>query len=99
MDAVDPELVDAAETALRDTPGVCGVESLRLRWLGHRVRAETGIDPDPDPDLGIVDAHTIAVDAHHRMLHRVPRLSDATVHVSPAPTDGRDHHAALAHHR
>ena len=36
MDAVDPELVDTAEAALRDTPGVHDVESLRLRWIGHR---------------------------------------------------------------
>jgi cation diffusion facilitator family transporter len=97
MDAIDPQLVDAAEDALRATPGVRDVESLRLRWLGHRLRAETGIVVDHS--LGIVDAHAIAVDAHHRLLHRVPRLSDVTVHVSPAAQAGRDHHASLAHHR
>lgn len=97
MDGVDPELVDAAEAALHATPGVWRIESLRLRWVGHRVRAETGIVVDHR--LGIVDAHAIAVDAHHRLLHDVPRLVDATVHVSPAAAAGRDHHAALAHHR
>jgi cation diffusion facilitator family transporter len=96
MDAIDPQLVDAAEASLRATPGVRDVESLQLRWLGHRVRAETGIVVDHH--LGIVDAHAIAVDAHHRLLHQVPRLADATVHVSPAPDDGRDYHAPLAHH-
>jgi cation diffusion facilitator family transporter len=96
MDGVEPELLDAAETALRATPGVREVESLRLRWIGHRIRAETGIVVDHR--LGIVDAHAIAVDAHHRLLHDVPRLVDATVHMSPAPDDGRDHHAAIAHH-
>ena len=73
------------------------VESLRLRWLGHRLRAETGIVVDHR--LDVVEAHAIAVDAHHRLLHRVPRLSDVTVHVSPAAHAGRDHHASLAHHR
>jgi cation diffusion facilitator family transporter len=82
MDAIDPQLVDAAEDALRGTPGVRDVESLRLRWLGHRLRAETGIVVDHR--LDVVEAHAIAVDAHHRLLHRVPRLSDVTVHVSPA---------------
>ena len=97
MDAVDPELVDTAETALRDTPGVHDVESLQLRWIGHRIRAETGIVVDHH--LSVIDAHAIAVDAHHRLLHQVPRLSEATVHTSPTPSDDKDHHATLAHHR
>lgn len=97
MDAVDPCLVDKAEAALRTTPGVQQVESLQLRWIGHRLRAETGIVVDHH--LGVVDAHAIAVDAHHRLLHDVPRLSEATVHVSPTAADGEDRHAALAHHR
>jgi len=46
MDAVDPDLVDAAEASLRATPGVVDVDDLRLRWIGHRVRAETGIVVD-----------------------------------------------------
>ena len=97
MDAVDPDLVDKAEAALHDTPGVHQVESLQLRWIGHRLRAETGIVVDHR--LGVIDAHAIAVNAHHRLLHQVPRLSEATVHVSPAAADGDDRHAALAHHR
>jgi len=97
MDAVDPELVDSAEASLRSTPGVEDVEDLRLRWIGHRVRAETGIVVDSK--LGIVDAHAIAVEAHHRLLHDVPKLVDVTVHVSPSGHDGHDHHAALAHHQ
>ena len=97
MDAVDPALVDATEAALRDTPGVQEVESLRLRWIGHRLRAETAIGVDPDLDL--VAAHAISCDAHHRLLHAVPKLEVATVHVSPTGSRGDQHHAALAHHR
>ncbi len=96
MDAVDPDLVDAAETSIRSTPGVLDVEDLRLRWIGHRIRAESGIVVDAG--LSIVDAHEIAVLTHHRLLHDVPKLVDATVHVSPNSGDGHDHHAALAHH-
>ena len=97
MDAVEPELVDAADASLRSVPGVQGVEELRLRWIGHRIRAETGLVVDCE--LGIVEAHAIATDAHHRLLHDVPRLVDATVHVSPCDHDGRDHHAPISHHR
>ncbi len=82
MDAVDPALVDRAEDALRTTSGVESVESVQLRWVGHRVRAEAGVTVDPTTSL--VEAHEVAVAAHHRLLHQIPELVDATVHVSPA---------------
>jgi cation diffusion facilitator family transporter len=96
MDAVEPELVDAAEASLRAVPGVLDVESLRLRWTGHRLRAETGVVVDPA--LDVVAAHDIAVQAHHALLHGVPKLIEATVHVSPRATADRDPHELLAHH-
>ena len=97
MDSVEPELVDAAETSISTAPGVLGVERLRVRWTGHRLRAEAAVLVDPD--IGVIQGHAIAVDVHHRLLHDVPRLIDATVHVSPLDRGGHDHHAALAHHR
>jgi cation diffusion facilitator family transporter len=96
MDAVDPELVDSAETALLATPGVRGVESVRLRWIGHRVHAEVGLTVDAHLDL--IQAHDVAHDAHHRLLHDIPKLADATIHISPTGVDGRDYHPATAHH-
>ena len=96
MDAVDPALVDLAEASLRAVPGVIAVEELRLRWIGHRVRAETGITVDET--LSIVAAHDIATAAKHTLLHEVPKLVAATVHVSPRDSTGHDHHAVLAHH-
>src|SRR5829696_2077092 len=96
MDAVDPGLVDAAEASLRAVPGVQGVEELRLRWIGHRIRAETGLAVDPG--LSLAEAHGIAHEAQHRLLHDVPKLADATVHVSPSNQDGRVAHEAVAHH-
>jgi cation diffusion facilitator family transporter len=96
MDAVDPSLVDAVEASLRATDGVVDVGSVRLRWIGHRLRAECEIVVDAQ--LSIVQAHAIAVDAEHRLIHEVPRLTAAIVHADPAPHDGTDHHAPLAHH-
>ena len=96
MDAVDPDLVDRAESSLRSTDGVEDVDDLRLRWIGHRVRAETGIVVAPH--LTLVEAHAIAHDAHHRLLHEVPKLDDVTVHVSPSGRAGQDHHDSVAHH-
>lgn len=97
MDAVDPALVDTAETTLAATAGVREVTALRLRWIGHTLHAET--DLVVDPDLSLSDAHAIAVDAEHRLLHSVPRMTSATVHTDPAPAAGADPHAELAHHR
>jgi cation diffusion facilitator family transporter len=96
MDAVDPELVDAAEASLESVPGVQGVEELRLRWIGHRIRAETGLAIDPG--LTLAEAHRIAHEAQHRLLHDVPKLADATVHVSPSNVDGRAAHDSVTHH-
>lgn len=89
MDAVDPGLVDTAEAAVRAVPGVVAVEELRLRWSGHRVRAEVGIAVDAG--LGVVAGHDIATAVRHGLLHEVPKLVAATVHVGPALSGGSPH--------
>lgn len=94
MDAVDPETVDRAEAVLAATPGVHGVGAVRLRWVGHQLHGE--IEIAVDAALTVGDAHAIAVDAEHRLIHAVPRLTRATVHTDPA--DLPDAHRVLAHH-
>ncbi|MFJ7176557.1 cation diffusion facilitator family transporter [Streptomyces massasporeus] len=97
MDAVDPALVDSAERALTEVPGVRGVGELRLRWIGHRLRAEVAVVVDGDATVR--EAHSIAVDAEHALLHAVPRLTAALVHADPEPAPGEsDPHLPLAHH-
>ncbi|MEU0969262.1 cation diffusion facilitator family transporter [Streptomyces sp. NPDC005917] len=97
MDAVDPELVDRAERALREVPGVRAVGELRLRWIGHRLRAEVAVVVDGEATVR--QAHAVAVEAEHALLHAVPRLTAALVHADPAPVPGeKDPHLALAHH-
>ncbi|GAB2809587.1 cation diffusion facilitator family transporter [Actinoallomurus bryophytorum] len=97
MDAVDPALVDAAEAALRRVAGVEDVAELRTRWIGHRLRAEATVVIDGS--LSLHAAHRIAVEAEHALLHAVPRLTAALIHVDPAGTGREDPHAVLAHHR
>lgn len=97
MDAVDPALVDAAEEALLGVAGVRGVGELRLRWIGHRLRAEVAVVVDGE--LSVREAHEVAVDAEHALLHAVPKLTAALVHADPAALPGApDPHMALAHH-
>ncbi|WP_437112971.1 cation diffusion facilitator family transporter [Streptomyces longwoodensis] len=97
MDAVDPALTERAEEALREVPGVREVAELRLRWIGHRLRAEVAVVVDGE--VTVRQAHAVAVDAEHALLHAVPRLTAALVHADPAPVPGEgDPHLALAHH-
>ena len=97
MDAVDPHLVDEAEQALRATPGVIDIGQVRLRWIGHQLRAECEIIVDPD--LSAIQAHQVAVSTEHALRHALPRLSSALVHADPQPRPGTDYHAELASHQ
>jgi divalent metal cation (Fe/Co/Zn/Cd) transporter len=97
MDAVDPALTVRAEQVLIQTPGVLGAGQVRLRWIGHRLRAECEVIVDAAASA--VQAHQVAVDAEHALLHALPRLSAALVHADPQPREGTDDHAALASHR
>ena len=96
MDSVDPELTDQVEATLRAVPGVLGVGQVRLRWIGHRLRAECDILVDPRSTA--VAAHEVAVAAEHALIHAIPRLTAAVVHADPYAADGTDHHAVLADH-
>ena len=97
MDAVNPALVDQAEQALRSTPGVLDAGQVRLRWIGHQLRAECEVTVDAQ--VSAVEAHQVAVSAEHNLLHALPRLAAALVHADPHPEAGTDHHAMLASHR
>lgn len=96
MDSVDPSLVDTVEQVLQGSPGIEAVEEIRIRWVGHDLRAEIRVLSDCE--LSLVEAHAIATEAHHRLLHEVPRLAEAVIHTSPCSHDHTDHHDAVAHH-
>ncbi|MFD0884157.1 cation diffusion facilitator family transporter [Streptosporangium algeriense] len=96
MDAVDPSLVEQAERIVAQVAGVRRVGSIRLRWIGHALRAE--VDIVVSHELSLVRAHAVAVEAEHRLIHELPRLRAATVHTDPDGPEGTDHHAVLAAH-
>ncbi|WP_319445673.1 MULTISPECIES: cation diffusion facilitator family transporter [unclassified Mycobacterium] len=82
LDGVDPQLVDAAEAALAGEPGVVGVRSVRMRWIGHRLHADAELDIEADTSLA--DAHQVAHRAEHALTHAVPKLASALIHAYPA---------------
>lgn len=95
MDAVDPAVVDLAERTAADTTGVNAVGQVRMRWIGHTLRAELSVTVDAS--LTVEEAHRIAHDVEHRLVHAVARLSAAAVHTEPAAR-AEVAHEALAHH-
>ncbi|SDH83828.1 cation diffusion facilitator family transporter [Actinokineospora alba] len=95
MDAVDPAVVDLAERTVTGTSGVVAVDQVRMRWIGHTLRAELSVTVDAS--LTVEAAHRIAHDVEHRLVHAVPRLSAATVHTEPAAC-AQVAHETLAHH-
>lgn len=93
MDAVDPALVDEVESVLLSSPGVLRVGRVQVRWIGHTLRAECEVVVDPK--ITLAEGHAIAVEAEHRMLHQVRRLTSTLIHADP---EGPEHHAAVEHH-
>jgi len=93
MDGVDPDVVDAAEATLSARPQVRSVRSVRLRWIGHRLHADAELDIDPA--MSLAEAHRLAHDAEHDLIHAVPKLAAATIHAYPAGAGDYPAH----HHR
>lgn len=96
MDSVDPALVARVRETLAGSPGVEGVGDVRIRWVGHELHAEAEVVADCE--LSVAEGHAIGEEAHHRLLHAIPRLSRATIHTNPCSHRGDDHHVATAHH-
>ena len=96
LDAVDPVIVARISTTVREVYGVVAVTEVRARWMGHRLLAQVRLSVDGT--LPVTKAHDIAEVAHHELLHHLPNLSDAIIHVDPTGV-GADPHAATAHHR
>jgi len=82
MDAVDPATVDLAERTARAIPGVRDVTDLRMRWIGHALRAELAVRVDAD--LTVKQAHQLTHDVEARLRHAVPRLTAAAILTEPA---------------
>jgi len=68
--------------AVTSVSGIDEVRELRIRWIGHTLRAE--VDATVAPDLTLTQAHDLAHHAETHLLHQVRRLTAATVHTSPA---------------
>ncbi|HEX6553981.1 MAG TPA: cation diffusion facilitator family transporter [Ktedonobacteraceae bacterium] len=96
LDAVDPRLIPSILSIASKVPGVEAVTEPRARWIGHTLHVTLNIEVDPE--LKLADAHAIAEEVRHRLVHEVKGLSEAIIHTDPS-SHGGDFHQLMAHHQ
>lgn len=96
MNGVDPALVDRIEHEAGHTAGVLGVREVQVRWEGHRLRADLAIQVEPT--LTVSESHTIAHNVEHELLHHIPHLDGAAVHIEPDIDTADADHTNVRHH-
>ena len=83
MDAVDPHLVEHVEAHARGVAGVEAVQTLRLRWVGHRMYGVMKIAVPADATLEA--SGKIVRDVQQEARHLIPQLEELTIEVAPQP--------------
>jgi cation diffusion facilitator family transporter len=96
LDGTDEATVPLLEQVASSVPGVEHVTSAKARWTGHALNAELEIQVEPT--LTVRQGHAIAEEVEHALLHALPRLRGATVHVDPHG-HGPHYSGPMAHHR
>jgi cation diffusion facilitator family transporter len=90
LDGVDPQVIDEVTHSAEHIPQVLEVTEVRVRWMGHRLLADVNIAVQAD--LSVEQGHAIAGEVRHQLLHHLPYLGNATIHVDPATASGEEHH-------
>ena len=95
LDGAEPDVIEDIRHTAGHVPQVKDVTEVRARWLGHRLHAELNIAVDPE--LTIAQAHAVAGEVRHRLLHHLDYLSLVVIHVDPADQSGEAHHRIEQH--
>lgn len=95
LDGVDAGTVEAIGHAARHAPRVEEVTDVRARWIGHRLHAEVSVTVPGE--VSVEAGHAIAKEVRHQLLHHLPHLGSATVHVDPSGEGGEHHHRIAEH--
>lgn len=95
LDGAEPHVIAEIRHAAEAVPQVKEVSEVRARWLGHRMHAEVNIAVDPQ--LTIAQAHAVAAEVRHQLLHHLDYLSLVVIHVDPADQSGEAHHRIAEH--
>lgn len=95
LDGVDPTVLDDIRHAVEHVDGVVHTSEVRARWIGHRLHAEVNLSVASDSPIG--EAHAVANEARHAVLHQVSYLSNVVVHVDPEDRPGEVFHRVEQH--
>lgn len=95
LDAVDPEVIDEVTHSAQHVAEVLEVTEVRVRWVGHRLLADVNIAVKSN--FSVEHGHEIARAVRHELLHHLPYLGNATIHVDPATASGEKHHRMVDH--
>jgi len=95
LDGIDPQVLEDIRHAVKHIAEVHAVTQVRVRWIGHRMHAELNIAVSPH--LSVAQGHAIASNVRHQLLHHLPRLANAIIHVDPLDAAGEEHHGIAEH--
>ena len=90
LDGVEPGVIDEIQHAAEQVEGVKAIGDIRARWIGHRLYADINISVRSNASVS--DGHEIAKEVSHQLLHHLPQLGQATIHVDPEGKLGEEHH-------
>jgi divalent metal cation (Fe/Co/Zn/Cd) transporter len=71
--------------------------TIQARWAGRSLYVNVVVAADGS--LALEDAHRIAEDVHHSILHEVPAVAQVDVHVDPWEPHGPSAHESTRDHR
>ena len=93
LDGIDPALVSAAETTLAELPAVTAVNTMQVRWIGHRLHIDSTVQTDPA--LTVADLHTLEHRADGAIRAALPAVGTVRLHatVHPSRCEGHGHRA------
>lgn len=95
LDGVEPETIERVRHLAGHAKQVVRVSDVRARWVGHELQGEVSIAVHPG--LTVEEAHRVADEVQHELLHEVPHLAKVAVHVDPADIPGERFH--VTHHQ
>ncbi len=90
LDGVEPGILEEIEHAVGHVPGVKNIGEIRARWIGHKLYAEINIAVRSNASVS--EGHEIAKEVSHQVLHHVPQLGNAVIHIDPEDKSGEEYH-------
>jgi cation diffusion facilitator family transporter len=101
LDAIEPDVITRMYEVATAVDGVEGVHDLKARRAGRAVLVQLHVDLPPD--LPLRDAHAIAEQVRHEIMHHDPQVASVQIHLDPAGEHDEAHretaHHVHGHHR